>query len=80
MKNEICQDNEQHGIHLSVVGADVVLENTVTVYNVSEDEGVAEVCAVVSNPVIDCPIEVPFNFFLYTRDGSAGMEFEKFFI
>ena len=54
-----------------MVVAEVVLEKTV--YHYSEDEGVAEVCAVVASPVIECPIEVPFNFTLFTRDGSAGI-------
>ena len=33
----------------------------------------AEVCVVVSNPVIDCPSELPFTLLFSTRDGSAGM-------
>ena len=67
----MCWDSEQHNIHLSIVGAEVVLENTV--YHVSEDEGVAEVCVVVSSPDIECPIELPFNGTLYISDGNAGM-------
>ena len=67
----ICWDSEQHNIHLSVVGAEAGLENRV--YRVSEDEGVAEVCAVVSSPDIECPIEFLFNGTLLTFDESAGM-------
>ena len=70
----VCWDSEQQNIHLSVVGAEVVLENTV--YNVSENEGVVEVCAVVSSPDIECPIGFPIFVNLDTRDGSAGMQFE----
>ena len=43
-----------------------------TFYQVSEDVGVVEVCAIVYSPTIDCPIEFPFDVRLSTRDGSAG--------
>lgn len=43
-----------------------------TLYSVSEDVGVVEVCAYVYSPTIDCPIEFPFNVSLSTTDGSAG--------
>ena len=43
-----------------------------TFYNVTEDVGVVEVCAVVYSPTIDCPIAFPFDVRLLTRDGSAG--------
>ena len=45
-----------------------------TFYQVSEDVGVVEVCAIVHSPVIDCPIEFPFDVTLSTLDGSAGEE------
>ena len=31
-----------------------------------------ELCAVVFEPDIDCPIKFPFDVQLYTADGSAG--------
>ena len=51
-------------------GAMVGLERTV--YNVLENEGVVEVCAIVESPDIDCPIQFPFNVSLSTRNGTAG--------
>ena len=48
-----------------------------TLYTVSEDEGLVEVCAVVYSPSGDCPITYPFNVVLSTEDGiepnRAGM-------
>ena len=52
-------------------GARVGLERTF--YNVSEGVGVVELCAVVYEPNITCPIEFPFNISLSTADGTAGM-------
>ena len=46
-----------------------------TFYNVSEDVGVVEVCAIVYMPTIDCPIAFPFDVSLSTRDGSAGKHY-----
>ena len=43
-----------------------------TLYSVSEDVGVVEVCAIVYSPTIDCPITFPFNVSLSTSNGSAG--------
>ena len=31
-----------------------------------------EMCAVVFEPNIDCPIKLPFQVELYTTEGSAG--------
>ena len=42
-----------------------------TVYNVSEGTD-AEVCIIVYNPMIDCPIEFSFNFKISTTNYSAG--------
>ena len=42
------------------------------VYSVSEDTDVAELCAVVTNPTTNCPIDFPFNVSLLTHDKSAG--------
>ena len=41
-------------------------------YTVSEDEGMVEVCAVVSFPSGSCPIQFPFDIRLETDDGTAG--------
>ena len=43
-----------------------------TFYQVSEDVGVVEVCAIVYSPAIVCPIKFPFTVTLNTTDGSAG--------
>ena len=53
-------------------GAVVGLERTF--YNVSENEGVAEVCAVIYSPMTDCPIEFSFDVRLTTSDGSVGKD------
>ena len=44
-----------------------------TFYNVTEDVGVVEVCAIVYSPTIDCPINFTFAVRLSARDGSAGI-------
>ena len=44
-----------------------------TLYNVSEGVDVVELCAVVYEPNITCPIEFPFNVSLSTADGTAGI-------
>ena len=48
-----------------------------TFYQVSEDVGVVEVCAIVYSPEIDCPIAFPFDVRLRTLNGSAGKERDK---
>ena len=54
---------------VAVVG----LERTL---RVSEDDGVVEVCAVVTSPDgnVPCPIAFPFDVSLSTTDDSAGDE------
>ena len=37
-----------------------------------EDVGMIELCVVVLEPDIECPVEFPFNVHLYTADGTAG--------
>ena len=39
----------------------------------SENVGVVELCVVVYEPNITCPIEFPFNVSLSTDDGAPGM-------
>ena len=48
----------------------VDLEQTIRI--VSEDVGVVELCAVVYEPDIECPIKFPFDVSLSTRDDTAG--------
>ena len=52
----------------SCPGARVGLERTF-----SEGVGVVELCVVVYEPDINCPIEFPFNVRLSFADGAAGM-------
>ena len=56
----------QHPRPVAVVG----LEETF--YQVSETDGVVEVCVVIYEPDIVCPIEFPFDVSLSTFDESAG--------
>ena len=43
-------------------------------YEVPEDVGVVEVCAVVQNSIcVDCPISFPFDVILYTSGLSTGI-------
>ena len=51
-------------------GARVGLEQTF--FREIEDVGVIELCAVVFEPDIECPIKFTFDIQLYTADGSAG--------
>ena len=57
--------------HALLTAAVVGLERTF--YNVSEDDGVVEVCAIVYSPNFKCPINFAFNVKLSTSDGSAGI-------
>ena len=45
-----------------------------TIYQVLENVGVVEVCAIVYSPVIECPIQFPFDVRLTLFDDSAGKE------
>ena len=45
-----------------------------TFYQVSEDVGVVEVCAIVYSPNVACPIEFLFTVRLTTTNDSAGKE------
>ena len=51
-------------------GARVGLEKIL--FREMEDVGVIELCAVVFEPDIDCPIKFPFNVHLYTAAGTAS--------
>ena len=45
-----------------------------TLYQVSEDVGAVNVCAVIKfySSNVDCPVPFPFDIKLSTGDGSAG--------
>ena len=43
-----------------------------TVYQTDETSGTVEICVVVFEPNISCPIEFDFNVTFETRDGTAG--------
>ena len=43
-----------------------------TYFNVIESVGVVEVCAIITSPLINCPVEFPFDVGLSTKDGTAG--------
>ena len=43
-----------------------------TFFKEMEDVGVIELCAVVFEPSINCPMKIPFQIELYTTDGSAS--------
>ena len=49
-----------------------------TFYNVSENVGVVEVCAIVISPSgnVPCPIDFPFDVNLSTNNDSAGVNIE----
>ena len=64
-------------IHYTFSNAGAVVGLERTIYQVSEDDGVVEVCAVVYSPVIECPIQFSFNLELTTIDGSAGKKSVK---
>ena len=49
-----------------------IVEFESTLYRVNETSGVVEICAVVMEPNIDCPIDFAFNVTFETSDGSAG--------
>ena len=49
----------------------VCLENTV--YHDTDSDGIVEVCVVVDEPNIDCPITFPFNVTLSTSDGKFNV-------
>ena len=55
--------------------SDAVVGLEKTFYSVSEDDGMLEVCAIVTSPDIGCPIQFPFQVSLSTTDGSAGTDF-----
>ena len=58
---------------ISSYTAEAVVGLEKTIYNVTEDVGVVEVCAIVYSPTITCPVAFPFDVILSTDDGSAGI-------
>ena len=77
---EIIDSNSQSCMHhhlliyclLCAIYTVAVVGLEMTFYNVSEDVGVVEVCAIVISPNTSCPISFPFDVRLSTRDRSAG--------
>ena len=59
-------------LHTSSIPVVAVVGLEQIFYSVSEDVGVVELCAVVNEPNIDCPIAFPFDVPLSTSDNSAG--------
>ena len=64
-----------HYLAYSLIGifAAAVIRLERAFYTVSEDEGMVEVCAIVTSPDIMCPIEFPFQVNFSTTDGTAGV-------
>ena len=56
--------------HINISAAVVGLEHVQ--YSVIEEDGVIEVCAVVSSPDIDCPVDFSFEVKFFTVDVTAG--------
>ena len=50
-----------------------------TIFTVSEDVDIVELCARVFEPDIECPIEFPFSVILSTADRTEGIANEKVF-
>ena len=46
-----------------------------TIYSDTDGDGVVELCAVVYEPNIECPIAFPFNISLSTSDGKSYLLF-----
>ena len=48
-----------------------------TFFNVSEDVGTVEMCAIIYMPngTVNCPIAFPFNVSLSTSDFTAGIKY-----
>ena len=61
--------NNKNTIHL-FIDATVGFENTF--YQVNEAAGTVEICAVVYEPDIDCPIQIDFNVTFKTEVETAG--------
>ena len=57
---------------LHSAGANVGLEQTF--FREMEDVGVIELCVIVFEPDLNCPIKFPFDISLNTTDGSAGKQ------
>ena len=51
-----------------------------TIYTVSEDGNVVELCARVFEPAIDCPIEFPFDIAISTAGTTGIYMYNKIFL
>ena len=67
--------NLKHYLAYSLIGifAAAVVGLERPSYTVSEDEGMVEVCAIVTSPDIMCPTEFSFQVNFSTTDGTAGV-------
>ena len=61
--------------HCSFISPVAVVGLERTQYSVSEDVGAVEVCAVVTRPNIDCPIEFTFTVHFSTVNETAGCSY-----
>ena len=52
---------------------DVVVGLEQTLYEVDEDAGMVQVCAVIMNPPSDQPLPISFTLFANTFGGTASM-------
>ena len=68
-----CAFNIHTNMQCLALPPDPVVGLERTFYQISEDVGVVEVCAVAYSQNITCPIEFAFNINLLTTDGSAGI-------
>ena len=59
-------------MYIPIYSAAAIVSLERTFYQASEDVGTVEVCASVLSPVIDCPIEFPFDVRLTITNDSAG--------
>ena len=59
-------------IHILASTPTVAVLGLEQIYSVPENVGVVELCARVSDPIIECPIEFPFDVRLSTSDNTAG--------
>ena len=70
MQNTVYSDSKSRLFSVALVSLESVYQE------IGEDQGVVEVCVIVSFPDIECPIQFPFTVVLSTSDVSAGQQFK----
>ena len=70
MCNAVYSDSKSYLFSVAVVSLESVYQE------IGEDQGVVEVCVIVSLPDIECPVQFPFTVTLSTSDVSAGQQFK----